>query len=163
MNSNCVLWHVHKRAQTCTNVYMQVKCLCEIAQFVLICIYMFICMYVYSLYGIHNWFHLNWTEKLHIQQKHKRTIYIVSYIVLLCIVAYLCSMHKSNQLTKWARHSQYFPLLLSVCSYEILVSHCSWLLLDLFVLVSSIGPSLCTDSEPVDVDVCCQNCTQKVQ
>lgn len=152
--------NVHRPAQTCIyrlNVCVKLLNLC-----LYVYMYMCICM-VYSLYGIHNWFLLNWTEKLHIQQKHKRTIYIVSYIVLLCIVAYLCSMHKSNQLTKWARHSQYFPLLLSVCSYEILVSHCSWLLLDLFVLVSSIGPSLCTDSEPVDVDVCCQNCTQKVQ
>lgn len=155
--------NVHRPAQTCIcrlNVCVKLLNLClYVYTNICICVY----MYVYSLYGIHNWFHLNWIEKLHIQQKHKRTIYIVSYIVLLCIVAYLCSMHKSNQLTKWARHSQYFPLLLSVCSYEILVSHCSWLLLDLFVLVSSIGPSLCTDSEPVDVDVCCQNCTQKVQ
>lgn len=100
-------------AQTCTDLHKRVcagSCLYKIAQFVFIHIH----MYVYIVYMVYI-IDFSWTElKLYTYNTCINLRYISYHISYCCVSLHVCSLHKSNQLIKWARQSQYFPLCVCV-------------------------------------------------
>lgn len=97
--------NVHRPAQTCMCRFMSVKN-CSI------CVYTY--MYVYIVYMVYI-IDFSWTElKWYTYNTCINVRYISYHISYWCVSLHVCSMHKSNQLIKWARQSQYFPLCVCV-------------------------------------------------